>query len=335
MTETPLISVILPVYNAENYILESINSVLNQTYTNFELIVINDGSKDNSSEVIKSISDKRIIYIEQQNQGLAKTLNNGLKIAKGDFIARQDHDDISLPLRFEKQIQYFLNNKNCGLLGTWATIINEQGIATGQFHKHPTKNSELKIKLLLDNYFVHTSVMFRKDVITNCGTYNETINGLVQDFEYWYRISQHFEIANLPELLINYRQLSTGMSFTELNNNYSTIVAQQSFNNIKHYLTNSQYDLAEKISKLYHGINTVSYTKIDVKQSIDLFNTLVYKINKNQPKAELEELTKRYNFYFTYNYYNSKIYNPTTSKLIVVYYKIKRKLILFFKAKYK
>jgi hypothetical protein len=165
--------------------------------------------------------------------------------------------------------------------------------------------------------------------------YDETVNGLVQDFEYWYRISQHFEVANLPELLIKYRQLPTGMSFTELNNNYSTIVAHQSYNNIKQQVKDSEYKLAEKISKLYHGINTVAFTKHDVELSINLFETLIYKLNPKQSKTELIEIINSYKFYFTYKFYNSKIYNPTSSTLMVVYYKIKRKLILFFKAKYK
>ena len=106
----PLISVILPVYNGSLYLKESIDSILNQTYTNFELIIINDGSKDNSEEVIKSYNDDRIKYLSQENRGLAATLNIGIKLTNGIYIARMDQDDISLPERFKKQIFLSLPN---------------------------------------------------------------------------------------------------------------------------------------------------------------------------------------------------------------------------------
>ena len=105
--KAPLLSVILPVYNAEKYIKESVYSVLNQTFSDFELIILNDGSKDNSAEVIKLINDDRIVYIEHANMGLAATLNKGIELSRANLIARQDNDDLSMPTRFQKQIEFF------------------------------------------------------------------------------------------------------------------------------------------------------------------------------------------------------------------------------------
>jgi glycosyltransferase involved in cell wall biosynthesis len=120
-----LVSIILPVYNGESTISASIESILQQSYQNFELIIIDDGSSDNSLKQMKQFKDKRIIINTQNNNGLAKTLNYGISVAKGELIARQDQDDISLPTRIEKQVERFYANKKLVLLGTNALVINE------------------------------------------------------------------------------------------------------------------------------------------------------------------------------------------------------------------
>src|SRR5688500_9607984 len=122
---SPIISVVLPVYNSENYIKEAIDSILNQTFKDFELIIINDGSVDRSAEVIQAIKDSRIVYVDQQNSGLAATLNRGIQMARGKYIARQDNDDISIPERLDMQVNFMENNPGVALLGTCAEIIDE------------------------------------------------------------------------------------------------------------------------------------------------------------------------------------------------------------------
>ena len=122
----PSISVILTVYNAEKYVSKSILSILNQTYTDFELLIINDGSTDSSKDIIGGFQDKRIKYIENSNnQGLIKTLNKGLYFAKGEFIARMDADDLCKECRFEKQIDFFRQDNEVDILGTYQYVINE------------------------------------------------------------------------------------------------------------------------------------------------------------------------------------------------------------------
>ncbi len=118
----PSISVILPVYNGAGDVARSIQTVLTQTNSDFELIVIDDGSKDNSVEVLRNINDPRLRIYHQENIGLAATLNRGIELARGRYIARQDQDDLSMPTRFAEQFEYMEANPDCALLGTWAEI---------------------------------------------------------------------------------------------------------------------------------------------------------------------------------------------------------------------
>ncbi|MDE3946029.1 glycosyltransferase family 2 protein, partial [Glaesserella parasuis] len=120
MTSLPLVSVIIPCYNAENFVESAVRSIMEQTYSNLEIIVINDCSSDNTGEILKRLAeeDPRIKYIEnEQNLKLPKTLNKGINLAKGDYIARMDSDDISLPVRLEKQVEFMLSNKNIDIVG--------------------------------------------------------------------------------------------------------------------------------------------------------------------------------------------------------------------------
>ncbi|MBC7865107.1 MAG: glycosyltransferase [Bacteroidia bacterium] len=223
----PLISVVLPLYNAEKFIEAAVRSILDQSFRDLELIVLNDGSKDNSLAVLNAIKDERLIVIDQANMGMGPTINKGIALAKGKYIARQDHDDLSAPERLTKQLAFLEANPAVALVGTAAEIIDENGKATGRFHKHVCSNMEIRATLYFDNPFVHSSVMFRKDAIEKTGTYNVSIPSLLQDFELWFRFSKEFELANLPESLVLYRELLSGMSRTNIN--YAGVVAGQTW----------------------------------------------------------------------------------------------------------
>ena len=120
----PLVSVIMHVYNSSEYLIESIESILNQTFRNFELIIINDGSTDESEKIIKSYADKRIVFFIQENKGLASTLNRGINQARGNWIARMDADNISYPNRLEEQLKFLINNKACVAVGSNADYVD-------------------------------------------------------------------------------------------------------------------------------------------------------------------------------------------------------------------
>ncbi|HLG02842.1 MAG TPA: glycosyltransferase, partial [Bacteroidia bacterium] len=188
----PLISVLLPVYNAESFIRDSIQSVLDQTLPDFELIVIDDGSKDNSAEMVESIRDPRIRFYRQENKGMGATLNYAISLARGQFLARQDADDISLAERFARQVTFLNAHTDHALAGTAAVIVNEKLGETGRRHSPAEKHRDLCFDLLFDNPFVHSSVMMRADAIKQTGAYDLQKASLIQDYDLWWRIAQKF-----------------------------------------------------------------------------------------------------------------------------------------------
>jgi glycosyltransferase involved in cell wall biosynthesis len=321
--ERPLVSIILPVYNAEKYIAESIHSLLQQTYSNIEIIVLNDGSKDNSEKVIAGLNDGRIKYYSHANIGMAATLNKGLKLASGDYIARQDADDVSLPDRIKKQIDFLEAQKEIGLAGTWAAIIDEKGRKTGGVHHHPVKDEELKFDLLFDNPFVHSSVMFRKKVVEECGTYNEQLHSLVQDFEYWFRISGKFKVANIAEELQLYRQNTEGISAATTD--FSARVAEQCSTNLMQILKCNKRN-ADKIAFTYHACTTDQKNLLGNIEFNAVLNQLADALQINDP-ALREKLIARHLLIFKKNRYNYIIYNPQSGFFDKLLNKVKRKML--------
>lgn len=146
-----LISVILPVYNGEKYLKEAIESILNQTYTNFEFIIIDDGSKDSSLEIIKEYEkeDERIVAVSRENKGLIATLNEGIEKAKGKYIARMDQDDISLPNRFEEQLKIMENDKEIVVCGSWINVFGEN--RKEKISKYFQYDKEIKANLIMSS----------------------------------------------------------------------------------------------------------------------------------------------------------------------------------------
>lgn len=213
---TPKISVILPVYNAQSYLRESIESILNQSFEDFELIMINDGSTDDSLSIMESYTDQRIRIINQSNAGLPISLNRAIAIAQGQYLARQDADDISLPERLAKQVAYLDSHPQCALLGTWAQILVEK-TPTDRSLSHPHLNGDIQLKLLFFNCFVHSSVMIRKSALETTGLYPEEKEKFPpEDYDLWLRIAKHWEVANLPEVLLQYRELPNSISRSKL-----------------------------------------------------------------------------------------------------------------------
>jgi glycosyltransferase involved in cell wall biosynthesis len=213
---TPKISVILPVYNAQSYLRESIESILNQSFEDFELIIINDGSTDDSLSIMESYTDQRIRIINQSNAGLPISLNRAITISKGEYLARQDADDISLPARLAKQLAYLDAHPQCALLGTWAQILVEN-TPTDRSLSHPHLNGDIQLKLLFFNCFVHSSVMIRKSALETSGLYPEDPEKFPpEDYDLWLRIAKHWDVANLPEILLQYRELPNSISRSKL-----------------------------------------------------------------------------------------------------------------------
>lgn len=209
-----LITVLLPVYNGAADVERAIRSILSQTYTDFELLVINDGSQDASAEILDRVKDRRLHVIHQENRGLAATLNRGLAIAAGKYIARQDQDDLSHPDRLAKQLAYMEANPDCILLGTAADIWVED-TPTKRIHEHAQDHATLSFDLIFNNPFVHSSVMLRKDIVLEIGGYCiDSQRQPPEDYELWSRLSRHGRVGNLQEHLVIYREVPQSMSRT-------------------------------------------------------------------------------------------------------------------------
>lgn len=198
-----LISAVMSVFNGEKYLAQAIESILNQTHSHFEFIIVNDGSTDNSVNIIKSFMEKdsRIVLIDRENKGLPYSLNEAISVSKGDYIARMDSDDISLPQRFEKQIEY-MEKENLDVCGSFIETFTSGSITKNV--TYPVSNEDIKFSLLFFSALAHPTVILKKDVFDKV-KYNTNYK-VAQDYQLWCDIiSNDFKIGNTPEILLKYR----------------------------------------------------------------------------------------------------------------------------------
>ncbi|RZK39287.1 MAG: glycosyltransferase family 2 protein [Pedobacter sp.] len=200
----PLVSILMPVYNAEIYISGTIDNILNQTYTNFEFLIFNDGSNDRSAETITSYADDRIkFYHTDNNLGYVKHLNEGIQLAKGKYIARVDADDLYHKDKLKLQVEFLEKNPDYGLCGTWYKTFDAAG--TIQNIQLPTCNDDIKIQLLSNNPFGHPTVIIRKEILLNFNLkYNHSLIP-AEDYKLWVEISRKTKMVNLNQYLTYYR----------------------------------------------------------------------------------------------------------------------------------
>jgi len=199
----PKISVLMPVYNAEKFVCEAVDSILHQTFTDFEFLIINDASTDNTKQKIFAYKDSRIRYYENKiNLGVAKTLNIGLHLAKSKYIARMDADDISLPERFEQQIRFMDENSTIAVCGTWLKLLNSN---KNEIWKTPSDHKTIKSVSLFYSSIHHPTVLIRNDVLKRYNLFYNSSFSHVEDYELWVRIMEKARVANLKEVLLFHR----------------------------------------------------------------------------------------------------------------------------------
>lgn len=204
----PEITVLMPTYNCELYIKEAIDSILNQTYPNFEFLILDDASTDGTVSIIKSFDDSRIKLIEKPlNTGLSISLNLGLKLAKGKYIARMDGDDVSLPERFAKQVAFLEENLDIVLCGSWFNIIDSDAVK-----KLPENNEAIRLALLRGNCIAHPSVMMRKQILDELPVVYDALKEPAEDYDLWVRLLSLGKLHNLQEALLNYRMYAAQVS---------------------------------------------------------------------------------------------------------------------------
>lgn len=209
---SPTVSVLMPIYNAAEFLPETIDSVLRQSFDDFELLLVNDGSTDDSQQIIDEYAsrDKRIIAYKQRNKGLVTTLNETIKKARGVYIARIDADDPSLPNRLKLQVNLFKDIPGLVLVGGTYEIIDDSGAPAGMSYA-VGRDEDLRRALLIRNPFGHGGVMYRKDAAIKAGLYS-TNHGPTEDYDLWIRMARLGSLAAVVEPIYRYRVVPSGIS---------------------------------------------------------------------------------------------------------------------------
>lgn len=310
----PKVSVTMPVYNGEKFIAEAIESILNQTYSNFEFIIIDDGSTDSTKIEIDKYKDKRITLITNKiNKGIVYSLNNAIKISRGIYIARMDADDLSHPKRLEKQINFLEKNSNYGLLGTSFAVMNSKRDIVS-LQPAIAYDDDLRKYLLIKNPFAHGSVMIRKSILIKNNLFYNSRAKFYEDYELWTQVSKFTKIANLQEVLYVWMRNPSGIT-------YKKFIAMKK--NANRFINKNREEIvnkkdSEEISKFYGNKKRYSSRKIEFS-------------GKKYFVSFLEEYQKLIILYGNVKIKNGDIING--AKLIIISFIIKpsKFTILFLK----
>ncbi|GHU16190.1 hypothetical protein FACS1894163_05060 [Spirochaetia bacterium] len=282
----PLVSVIIPCYNCEKYVELAVQSIIDQTYPNLEILITDDCSTDNSYNILKELAqnDSRIILIKNEaNLKLAKSLNNMIDMAKGKYIARMDADDISLSERIMTQVEWMEAHSDYAICGTnaWVMNSNEKIIRKSIL---PATNEEINNSKYCRSPFYHPTVMLRTDVI-KIYKYNEKFPLAAEDYELWFRMLKNCKGYNLKQRLLKYRDLSGSISNTNQDKNYEMRIRI-----IANNVTNNDFSLAEKYVTIFQFRHSGDLYNSDLKK-------LIIELYKNIKNCD------GYNFYILIYYF--------------------------------
>ena len=274
VNSNPLVSVLMSTYNRYDFLKESIDSILNQTYQNFELIVVLEycDNQDIIEKILKEYNDARIKIIKNTSKlGFSKSLNIGFDAANGKYVARMDDDDISLPERFERQVDFLENNPDIGACGTRAEFFM---YASGVFNYIPTDPEEVKVKMLSFSPICHPSIMMRKEAFDRYKLRYDP-NYFTEDYELWSRAIEYIKIANLDDVLLRYRasnqNATAGSNEQKIHSSHKAIIQNQ----CKKYLN---IELTDNELELLQGRKEIIESSIDQKHALEMRNRLYKKI---------------------------------------------------------
>ena len=271
----PRITVLMPVFNAERHLREAINSILDQSFKPFELLIIDDGSTDRSAEIIASYRDPRIRFVRnRKNMGITPTLNKGIALASCELIARMDADDISHPQRLQKQFGYMKRNPGCALLSTWARVIDENG----KFVRLERYRSNFYYyNLTFECWIYHPTIMFRKSAVEQVGMYSMPYS---EDYDLFWKMSTRFQIGNLTEPLVDYRLSATSLNTVLKKTEYEAANEQNVLRNIRYYMGDDFQTSHAILECLRHNFRPVlaQYNLQTVLESLAIMDAITEKI---------------------------------------------------------
>ena len=244
--ESPLVTVLMPVYNGQSYLGEAIESILNQSYKNFEFLIINDGSTDKTKEIICSYSDPRIRYVENEtNIRLIATLNKGILLANGEYIVRMDADDISLPQRIEKQVAFMESHPAVGVCGSGFMIF---GNSERQV-RYPLMHKEISVSMLFFNPICHPASIWRTCIIKKHGLQFDPEYLHAEEYKFWIDFGKYAEFANIDQVLLNYREHTLQVSNKEaaIQNKTAVRIRKELFAQFGVFLNDQEMELWEEL----------------------------------------------------------------------------------------
>jgi glycosyltransferase involved in cell wall biosynthesis len=266
----PRVSVVMGVHNGERFLAEAIDSILHQTFADFEFIIIDDGSTDHTDDILARSSDRRLRIFRQSNVGLTRSLNRGLGLARGEYLARMDADDVAHPGRFEAQVGFLETHPNVVAVGTG---YRQADLTRGHARDvvPPLDNASIRRAMIAGNPLCHPSVMMRKAALDAVGGYDESFR-YSQDYELWSRLAQVGQLANLPDILLTRRYHEHSVS-----NNFRTEVERLIL-----------FMRANRAAIIHLGLP--AYYQLRVLKSlvfipIDLYQFIRYRLHKVFPHA--------------------------------------------------
>lgn len=220
------VTVLMPVFNSSHYLRQAIQSILGQTFVDFDFLIVDDGSTDGSQEIVKSFHDSRIQLVQNpENSGVAVSLNLGIKMAQTKYIARMDGDDISEPTRLAKQIAFLEKKSSVGICGSWVRTLDQSG--KGHVMRFPKTAEAVRAYILYNNPLAHPAVMMRRQFLTECSLFYDESCEAGQDYEFWSRCSQRFAIENIAEPLLIWRLHQDGVTHQKFSKSNATAMLVQ------------------------------------------------------------------------------------------------------------
>lgn len=267
MSSTPLVTVLMTVYNGVEYLNVSVQSIIDQTFKDFEFLIVNDYSTDNSVKIIESFNDKRVvIHNNDRNLGQTKSLNIGLKLARGKYVARMDADDMAFPLWLEKLVKFFEKHQEYVAIGSQAVVIDSTG-KIKKMRKVPDSFQEIIFRIFFDSPMNHVSVLLNRELILKNGGYDEEFK-VTQDYELWSSlIRNNYSITNIPDTLVSYRVHTSSKGVMEAGKRGLKENAKTIFRNINSF-TNMQMTYVEAVElyKLFYhtsGLNSEEFYRAE------------------------------------------------------------------------
>ena len=260
---TPLITVLMPVYNAEKYLKEAIDSILQQTFVDFEFLIINDGSTDSSKEIILSYSDPRIIYIENQtNKKLVETLNIGLNLARGKYIARMDADDIAFPERLKLQYKFMENNPKVAASGTAFEVFGNNS----EIFRYEINHNKIRFNMLYYTQICHPSAIIRKEILDKFNIRYNTKYFNAEDLDLFVTIGEVAELANITDVLFKYREHSENVThlYKQIRNEDTKKVIKSEFEKIGITPNNDEMELYSRFAYTCFDFNKNDFVKLEL-----------------------------------------------------------------------